>query len=333
MNRGSASSQVVSPILTCELKLQPSPAPRPPASAPAPELAVVVVNYESGDYLRACIGTLREAVGGHPVEVLVIDNASGDGSLAGIEAVDREARVIQNLDNVGYGRACTQAVAATTSPFVCFLNPDVLPRPGSLAELLKAAADRPDVGAIGPRILNPDGSLQPSCRVVPSFGVAVGHALFGLLRPSNRFTRAYMLLDWDHSSEREVDWVSGAAMLVRREAFEQIGGFDERFFMYVEDLDLCDRMRQAGWKVVYHPGAEVVHDVGGSSRRLPYRMIAHHHLSALRYARLKSRRSPRALLLPLVAAGLAARMAASWIDFFLRERRRGTSPPAPRGWE
>lgn len=319
----------MSPILTCELKVESWETSRPSVPAPAPDLAVVIVNYESGDFLRACLAAVPDAAHGLSAEVVVVDNASSDGSLAGIQQ-SPALSVIRNPENVGFARACNQAVAATASPFVCFLNPDAVPRPGSLARLLEAAREREDAGAVGPRVLNPDGSLQPSCRLVPSFGVALGHALLGFVRPHNRFTRAYMLLDWDHRTEREVDWVSASAMLVRREAFEAVGGFDDRFFMYVEDLDLCDRMRRAGWKIVYFPEAEVVHHVGGSSRRLPYRMIRHHHRSALRYAYTKARGTPRVLLLPFIALLLGVRLATAWLDFFLRNRRRRTAERGDR---
>jgi N-acetylglucosaminyl-diphospho-decaprenol L-rhamnosyltransferase len=285
------------------------------------ELALVVVNYDSGDHLRNCISQLRPAAGSTAVQVVVVDNASTDGSRDGVAGLDAEVLLLENPQNRGYGRACNQGFAATDSAFVCFLNPDIVPEPASLSQMLQAIADRPEVGVLGPRLVNPDGSTYPSCRVVPRLGVAVGHAIFGLFSDNNRFTRAYKLMDVDHGSEQEVEWVSGAAMLVRREAFEQVGGFDEGFFMYVEDLDLCARIREAGWKSLYFPGATMLHHVAGSSRRYPYKMIRHHHFSLIRYfaRRLKG---PLKLLVPFVSAGLLGRMFIAWAELYLRRGRR-----------
>ena len=280
-----------------------------------------MINFDSDEYLRNCLSHLPSAVGSIAVEVVVVDNASTDGSADGVDAIDPSATVVRNPRNVGYGRACNQGFGVTNSPFVCFLNPDIVPEPESLATMLKAIEDWPDVGILGPRLVNPDGSTYPSCRVVPKIGVAVGHAVLGLFTEKNRFTRAYKLMDVDHDTEQEVDWVSGAAMLVRRDAFEQVGGFDEGFFMYAEDMDLCARLRQAGWKSLYYPSAQMLHYVAGSSRRQPYKMIRHHHFSLIRFMarRLKG---PLKLLVPAVAAGLLGRMLVAWTELFLRKGSR-----------
>ncbi|HEX2150227.1 MAG TPA: glycosyltransferase family 2 protein [Actinomycetota bacterium] len=284
-----------------------------------PGLAVVIINFDSGDHLRNCIANLPAAMKGVNGKLIVVDNASSDGSLDGIGQQYPEVTVIRNSVNKGYGRACNQGFAATGAPLVCFLNPDIVPHAGSLAQMVEAIAARPGVGVLGPRLNNPDGSRYPSCRVVPSLGVAIGHATLGLLTSNNRFTRAYQLSDLNHDEEREVDWVSGAAMLTRREAFQQVNGFDEGFFMYVEDVDLCARLREAGWKALYYPQAQMLHHVAGSSRRTPYRMIRHHHFSLMRYAYRRTK-GPARVLLPLIAAGLAVRMVLVWVDLFIRMR-------------
>lgn len=282
-----------------------------------PELAVIVINYDSGDHLRNCVLNLAAAVGGVEAAFIVVDNASQDASLDGIELAQSGITVIRNDENKGYGRACNQGFAATSAPFACFLNPDIVPEPASLALMLEALSSRPDAGVVGPRLNNPDGSCYPSGRVVPSWRVAIGHAVFGLFTDNNRYTRAYKMLDVDHGIERDVDWVSGAAMMVRREAFEQIGGFDEGFFMYVEDLDLCARVKQAGWRVVYYPKAQMLHHVAGSSRRKPYKMIRHHHFSLIRFTARRSHGLAR-LGLPVIVAALLVRMVVAWVEFFFR---------------
>jgi N-acetylglucosaminyl-diphospho-decaprenol L-rhamnosyltransferase len=288
-----------------------------PDQPPIPEIAVVVVNYDSGDHLRSCIAALEDALGGMEAELLVVDNTSTDGSLDGVEELDPRVRVIRNQENLGYGRACNQGFSAATAPFVCLLNPDIIPDPECLQKMAVALAAHPDVGILGPRLRNPDGSVYPSARIVPTPAVALGHAALGMFLPNNRFSRVYKLMDVPGVAEMEVEWVSGAAMLVRREAFQVVGGFDEDFFMYVEDLDLCVRLGELGWKALYYPQVEMTHHVAGSSRRTPYSMIRHHHQSLLRYA-AKRLNGPARLLLPLVGAGVLVRMCLAWADYFIR---------------
>lgn len=283
----------------------------------SPELAVIVINYDSGDHLRNCISNLPAAAEGVDAQYIVVDNSSSDSSLDGIDELSPATTVIRNVQNRGYGRACNQGFATTTSPFVCFLNPDIVPEPGSLALMQEMLDRRPEAGILGPRLNNPDGTCYPSGRSVPTFRVALGHAVFGLFTDNNRYTRAYKMLDVDHGVERDVDWVSGAAMMVRREAFEEVGGFDEGFFMYVEDLDLCARLKEAGWKAVYFPKAQMLHHVAGSSRRKPYKMIRHHHFSLIRFT-ARRLHGPAKLALPVVVAALLVRMLVAWAEFFFR---------------
>lgn len=288
---------------------------------------MVLVNFESGDHLRHCVSHLGAAAAELSTQVVVVDNASTDGSAGGVEEINPQATVLRNPDNRGYGRACNQGARHVTAPFVCFLNPDIVPEPGSLAAMLKQIRRLPEVGVLGPRLINPDGTVYPSCRVVPGLGTALGHAVFGLFTDNNRFTRAYKLMDFDHDSELEVEWVSGAAMLVRREAFDRVGGFDEGFFMYVEDLDLCARIRKAGYSSLYYPQAQMLHHVAGSSRRYPYKMVRHHHFSLIRFT-VRRLRGPFKILAPLVAAALIVRMLLSWADLFLRKGARANSRTA-----
>ena len=159
---------------------------------------------------------------------------------------------------------------------------------------------------LGPVVRNADGSMYESGRVFPTVGQAVGHAFLGLVKPDNTYSRAYKLADWDRLSEREVDWVSGAAMLVRRSAFEQVGRFDEDFFLYGEELDLCTRLRGAGWKVLYTPELEILHE-GGVSTGRSRRMHVLHSDSIYRYYRKHRAHGWRRLTLPFARLALRAR--------------------------
>ena len=289
--------------------MPPSPTDRRVAS-----LSLVIVNHESGEHLSRCLAALPAALGEVQAEIVVVDNASTHDDLDALQASNPLVGFIRNPENRGYGRACNQGAAATSAPpLLCFLNPDTIPGPQCLERMVTRIGAANDVGGVGPAIYNSDGTLYPSCRVIPSLGVALGHAFFGLVWPENSFTRRYQLGDWDHKSDREVDWISGAAMLIRREAFMQAGGFDEGYFMYAEDVDLCDRLRKAGWKIIYQPDARMTHHAAGSTRRAPYRMIRHHHFSLIRYAYNKSKGAPTILAFPFVAVALLVRMMLLWL--------------------
>jgi N-acetylglucosaminyl-diphospho-decaprenol L-rhamnosyltransferase len=186
-------------------------------------------------------------------------------------------------------------------------NPDVEVSPGSIATLTAVLDGRTDCGVVGPLIRDAGGRRYPSARRFPSMIDAAGHALLGLFAPDNRFTRSYHLADLPRSSgPQEVDWLSGACLLLRRCAFDEVGGFDESYFMYAEDVDLCWRLAGAGWKAAYVPAAEVTHLQGVSTEAHPYRMILEHHRSLLRFAG-RSSVGWRKALLPLVAMGLVVR--------------------------
>ena len=271
------------------------------------DLSVVVVNYNAGDYLRRCLASLEASAGEVRFEVVVVDNASSDGSARHV-GDHASARLVANPDNRGFARAANQGIAGTSAPFVLLLNPDAEIVGGTLEALVKVADDRPRAGAIGASVRNPDGTLQPSARKVPGLAESLGHAFLGPFLPNNRFTRAYTIADWDRRSEREVEWVSGSAMLLRREALDDVGAFDEGYFMYVEDVDLCTRLRRGGWSVLFSPELEVVHQIGISTKGQSRRMAHEHSSSIYRYF-VKHRAAGGAtpLLAPFVRAALWAR--------------------------
>lgn len=272
-------------------------------------ISAVIVSYNSADYLPDCLRSLRsEGVD----DVVVVDNASSDGSVEVARAGDPAVSVVETGANLGFGSAANRGVATTAGEYVLILNPDTVVEPGT-AKALSEALDRDSgLAVVGPRMEKLDGTLYPSVRRFPELTVAFGHAFLGLVWPTNPATRRYRMLDWDHDRPAaDVDWVGGACMLVRRSAFDLIGGFDEAYFMYVEDVDLCWRLGQAGWRIGYEPAARVVHALGGSSRRVPYRMIAEHHRSLYRFVS-KSSAGARRGMLPVVAAGLGVQTVAAW---------------------
>lgn len=309
--------------------------------------AAVVVDHAAGPVLHDCLASL---IGEDAHPLVVVDNASGSrasGSRASVPgSADDENRlpavvtVVRPGRNLGFGAGANRGVAATSdlprwqaeagpvrdddgagpaAPYVLVSNPDVSVRPGALARLVAALVANPSAAVAGPRVLQPDGQRYPSARSFPSVVDAAGHALLGPLRPDNRFSRRYRMDDLPSEGITAVDWVSGACFLVRRQAWEELGGFDEGYFMYAEDMDLCWRAGRAGWQVLYVPAAVVTHVQGVTTRRRPYRMLVAHHRSALRFA-VRSASGWRRLWLPAVAAGLGVRLVVEWARLARRDR-------------
>lgn len=282
-------------------------------------VALVIVNYNTAADLRKCLESAREMLGG--VETLVVDNGSSDGSREMVKGEFPEVRLLDNPGNPGYASACNRGIAATGRPYVFILNSDVEFLEGGLDTLLdRMEADR-DIGAAGPMVLNSDGSTQMSCRRFPSMLENVAHGFMGEIWPGNPLTARYQMKDLCRDEPCDVDWVSGAAMLLRREAALEVGGFDEAYFMYVEDVDICWRLRRAGYRVVYDPSMRLLHHIGRTSSQQSLRMLYHHHRSMFIFFRKRYRGWGGVLLLPFVAAGLAARLALCLLIRWLRGLR------------
>ncbi len=281
-----------------------------------PDVAAVIVSYNVADLLVRCVESLRA----DGIErIVVVDNASSDDSVAAIRAADPDVEVVALGRNIGFGAGVNRGVARTTEPFVVVLNPDVEVEPGSTKVLLDALEADDGLALVGPRIETPEGELYPSARTFPDMVDAAGHAFLHFVWSSNPFSRRYRMLDWDHGDARDVDWVAGTHLLARRIAWDEVGGFDEAFFMYMEDVDLCWRLHRAGWRVGYEPAARIVHGIGRSTDQTPYRMIAAHHRSLLRYAGRTTTGARRALL-PVIAAALTVRTVLAWVQRALRGR-------------
>ena len=276
------------------------------SQADRPRWAAVVVNYEGGDRLVGCVRSVLADTSAGPVELVVVDNGSTDGSVNGLRALLPDVRVVRAPGNVGYARAANLGAAATRAPVVAILNVDLVVEAGAAKALLDRIDREARLGAVGPQLRNSDGTAYPSARTMPSVPVAVGHAILGIWNPENRYTAQYRQLDADPSTPRLVDVVSGAAFWLRRAALDEVGGWDERYFMYLEDTDLCWRLRRAGWDVAYEPSAVVDHEQGAITARRPYRMLVEHHRSAWRFARVRYT-GAKVVLLPFAAVFLAAR--------------------------
>jgi GT2 family glycosyltransferase len=273
--------------------------------------AVVVINHNAGPAIVDCLRSVSAEAG----ELLLVDNASRDGSTELAESAFPRMRVLRNTRNTGFSAAANQGILATSAETVVLLNPDAVAEPGAIAALAEAIDERHGAAAVAGLIRNPDGTVQPTKRAFPSLFHAALHGLVGVVWPNNPGTRAYTLADASFDEPRRVDWVAATAVALRRDAFEAVGGFDERFFFFVEDVDLCRRFADAGWEVWFEPRAEFTHIWGGSWTQRPLKFLALHQINLFRYF-VKHRRGAWLLATPFVAAGLALRfglLAVRWL--------------------
>jgi N-acetylglucosaminyl-diphospho-decaprenol L-rhamnosyltransferase len=244
-------------------------------------VAVVTVSYNSSTQLDAFLSSVRANCSSEPA-VFVADNASRDLEVTRKLAAKHKATVVALEANVGYGQAINAVTDELPESFEAVLvaNPDLSLSAGSLGTMLSRLNSESDAGAVGPRILNVDGSTYPSARAVPSLFGGAMHAALHRVWPRNPWSHAYRNDSPEHVALRDVGWLSGACVLVRRTAFESVGGFDPAFFMYFEDVDLGVRLGRAGWRNVYDPSAIVTHIGGASTKSESAAMIRAHHSSA-----------------------------------------------------
>ena len=276
------------------------------------DLAVVIVNYDTGNYLERCLASLRRHRGDVVMDVIVIDNASRDESHTRAIAANPWVRLIENPTNVFLSPAWNQGADATDAPYLLFLNPDTEWWKGTLGDYLRVARTHPRAGIVGPLVRDPDGRIYTSGRAFPSVVDAIGHAFVSPFSRANPFTRRYELDGWDRTTERAVDWVSGCCMLMPRDVFEKMGGFDEGFPLYAEELDMATRLRDAGWSVLFIPEVEVLHEVGVSTPRARWILLMHSR-SVYRYYRKHRAAGWRRITLPVAWAALRLRAEIAWL--------------------
>lgn len=245
------------------------------------DIDVVIVNWNGGALLGACLASLAAVEDAAGVQVIVVDNASTDGSAAALPALPRPLRLIRNGENQGFGRACNAGAAAGTAPAILFLNPDARVDPDALRLARAALLSEPRTGIVGARLIDAAGETQRSCARAPSPLGMLGRALvldrIGLAAP-------HFLLDWDHAQDRAVDQVMGAFLMIRRDLFAALLGFDERFFVYFEDVDLCTRARASGFAVRHVAAATARHLGQGTTRRAKARRLFYFLRSEILYA-------------------------------------------------
>lgn len=272
------------------------------------DLSITICSWNTVEDLRLCLQSLQDVRDEANFEVIVVDNNSEDGSPDMVEREFPWVRLERMLKNLGFTGGHNHAISIRNGAHVLPLNSDTIVHPGAVKGLMEYLAANPEVGIVAPKLLNPDGSLQFSCRRFPNPMAALfRNTPLGKLFPNNRFTRDYLMQDWAHDNPREVDWVSGAAFLVRDRVIEEVGVFDPEYFMFCEDVDWCFRVWKKGYKVVYLPTCVITHAIGRSTDKAPNRMIGRFHRSMFRFFRKNQLPQVTLVLRPFafVGAGLA----------------------------
>lgn len=248
------------------------------------DLSICIVSWNTRADLERALASLAAGAAGLAWEAIVVDNASTDDSVAMVRSQFPQVQLICNQQNVGFAAANNQALARSKGDFALLLNSDTVVEEGALTRLVEFMRAHPRCGAAGAKLLNGDGSLQYSCRRFPRMMTGFFRKVpLGRLLPENRFDRNYLMKDWDHAEPRQVDWLSGAALCVRRETLAEVGPLDEGYFMYCEDVDWCWRARMHRWEVWYAPAAVITHHIGRSSDQRPYAMVLRFHRSMMRF--------------------------------------------------
>jgi GT2 family glycosyltransferase len=264
-------------------------------------VSVIIVSWNAREYLMRCLESLSAHACRYPMEVIVVDNASSDGSADSVARQYPQVRLIRNMANQGFARANNLGVSASIGQYLCFVNSDVKVLPECITRLVDYCEGHPEAGMVGPRIIGGDGKLQRSCQGFPSVWNMFCRALaLDTLFPNCKLFTGYSLWHWSQDELRPVDVLTGCFWLVRREALNEVGLLDESFFMYGEDMDWCKRFWDHGWKIVFVPSAEAIHYGGASSSNAPVRFYIERHRADLQYWR-KHRTRPAVACYVLIA--------------------------------
>lgn len=251
-----------------------------------PILSIIIVNYNNGELLKGCLESIRTTQGSLEIEIFVVDNNSSDNSLEMIRKTFPHIKIIANPTNVGYAKAVNQAIKTSLGKYIFVLNADIIIKSRAIQSLLSFMDNHPDCAIAGPKLFYPNGQLQLSCRTFYTLKtILFRRTILGRIFPESKILQDHLMSGWDHNCQKEVDWMLGAALMVRRETINQIGLMDERYFLYLEDVDWCYRMNNAGWKVFYVPQAEIIHYYrqGSRSESVFNRDVFVHLCSMLRY--------------------------------------------------
>lgn len=295
-------------------------------------LSIVIVNYNTERLLRGCLQSVYAGANGTPFDVWVVDNNSRDKSVAMLRSEFPQVNVVQNASNVGFSKANNMVIARSDADYVLLLNPDTLIVEDAIEQVLKFMEEHREVGICGCRVLNTDRTLQLACRrSVPTPKVAF-YRLTGLSRlfPRSPVMARYNMTYADPSQTHEVDAVSGAFLMIRREAVRDIGPLDERFFMYGEELDWCLRAKRAGWSVMYYPGAEIIHYKGESTKYNSRKAALEFYRAMYLFHKKHFARECSPVVNAMIYTGIFFVGLSAWRRLVFPARVNGNGRPAPK---
>ncbi|WP_199624230.1 glycosyltransferase family 2 protein [Paenibacillus alkalitolerans] len=273
------------------------------------DLSIIIVNYNTRQLTLDCISSLLQSETSYKYEIVLVDNGSSDGSVNAVRSQFPSVNIIVNTENVGFSKANNQGIQRATGRYVLLLNSDTVVEPSTLSAMIDFMDRNPDVGTSGCKLVLPDGTLDEACKRGFPTPLASFYYAFGFSRrfPNEPKYNQYKLSHLNPNEVHEVDCLVGAFMIVRREVIQQIGGLDENFFMYGEDIDWCYRIKEAGWKVVYYPKTTVIHYKGASSRRKPLKIIYEFHRAMVLFHRKHYSRKHSIVVNFLVYAGISTK--------------------------
>jgi len=295
------------------------------------QLSIIIVTHNAKDFLRNCLKSVFEKIKNLSFEVLVVDNASSDGTFEMLKNEFPQVKVIFSKENLGFAKANNLAIKEAKGKYIFLLNPDTILLDENFERLIDFAQKNPDVGAIGPKVLNSDFTIQHQCKRGFPTPWNIFCYLSGLAKifPKSKIFAGYLLTYLDTEKIQEVDSLSGCAMVVKREVIEKVGMMDEDYYLYGDDLDWCYRIKSAGWKVVYFPETKIIHYGGkGGTGKKPYFNIYHFYRSAFIFYRKHPAKKYFFLINWLVYLGIFSRfLMVIIINFFKREKTIGSKKP------
>lgn len=254
------------------------------------KVSAIIVNYNTGPVTKTCVESLLKQELPFGLEIIVVDNASRDESVSWLRSDFPEITVVANKENLGLAAGVNTGLKHASGSYILVLNPDIIVLPGAIANMVEYLEKNPDVGVVGGKLLSPNGRLQYSCfRFYTLMTILHRRTWLGRTKQGRRGVARFLMKDYDHKSARDVDWLMGSCLMLRAKAVRQVGGMDERFFLYFEDVDWCRRMGEASWRVVYLPGAEFSHyyqrssGQGGMTGILTNRVTREHVKSGIKY--------------------------------------------------
>ncbi|MFQ5905037.1 MAG: glycosyltransferase family 2 protein [bacterium] len=272
------------------------------------DVSIIIVNHDTRAFLKRCLRSVIAFPPSCKFETIVVDNASGDGSAEMVKSEFPHVRLLENRTNVGFSGALNRGIRRSAGNLLLLLNPDVIMAPGCVEALGEFLERHPDAGICGPKLLNPDGSIQLSCRAFPTpVNVFFGRrSIWNRLFPRNRISRFFLKSDMDYGAVQEVDWIMGACMMVRRRVIDSIGLFDEDYFLFVEDADFCYRSKKAGYSVFFVPDGVATHERGASTRKSFVMSTYNHNVGMYKF--FGKHYDPNPALRAALGLGLAVRL-------------------------